>query len=242
MALFGYTLTEGNTLSIREIFRNIESHDLAADLNLALNLSRFFKIANEQESVQNLKSLIKDLKNINIILLRIKWLTEEKVDLRYENPNDTAITIYTWVLLSEHTQAGKIAAEYAINLRQGWWAIKYARNVLNEARQSSSTGHEDVKTDALSTIEVDEAGEILIYFAPSTKLISGIHWNLGSPQGTIIANVRNPWKDKPEIRFEFGSFDMIQWFPMSGLSSQELANFPVRALAGQPISLLPEYN
>ncbi|MEE9465876.1 MAG: hypothetical protein V3W14_09930, partial [Candidatus Neomarinimicrobiota bacterium] len=122
-------------MNIRETFRKIESHDLAAELNMALNLSNFFKIAEEQESVQNLKYLIRDLENISILLLQIKGLIEEKVDLRYENPHDTAITIYTWALFLEHKQAGKIAAEYATSLRQGWWAIKYARSILNVASQ-----------------------------------------------------------------------------------------------------------
>ncbi len=231
-------------MNIRELFRNIESHDLAADLNLALNLSNFFKIADEQESIRNLKLLINDLDNINIILLRINDLIEEKVDLRYENPYDTAVAVYTWALFSEHKQAGKIAAEYATNLRQGWWAIKYARNILNEARHSISTGQVDVKPDAPATIEVDEAGEILVYFTPSANLISGIHWYLTSPRGTFISNLRNPWKDKPEIGFKFVSSDVQKRSLVWGDVQQKLAfdYYPTRALTGQMITSLKEYN
>ncbi len=231
-------------MNIRKVFQKIESHDFAAELNLALNLSSLFKIAEEQESVQNLKFLINDLKNSSIILLRIKELIEEKVDLRYENPYDTAVTIYTWALFSEHTQAGKIAAEYATSLRQGWWAIKYARDILNEARHSISTGQVDVKPDAPATIEVDEAGEVLIYFTPSANLIKGIQWYLGGPQGTFISNLRNPWKDNPEIGFKFGSIDVKPWPLTAWVIPQKPAfdYYPQRALVEQPIALLPEHN
>ncbi len=244
MVLFASTLTDGDAMNIKELFRNIESHDLAADLNLALNLRNFFKIADEQASIKNLKLLINDSENINIILLRIKDLIEQKVDLRYENPYDTAVAVYTWALFSEHRQAGKIAAEYSTNLRQGWWAIKYARNILNEGRHSISTGQVDVKPDAPATIEVDEAGEILIYFTPSANLINGIHWYLVGPQGPFISNLRNPWKDNPEIGFKLGSFDVKQWSPIYGVAPQKLAfdYYPTRALTGQMITSLKEYN
>lgn len=244
MALFGSTRIEGNALNIREIFRNIESHDLSAELNMALNLSNFFRIADEQESIQNLKLLINDLENINIILLRIKDLIEEKVDLRYENPYDTAVTVYTWALFSGHTQAGKIAAEYATSLRQGWWAIKYARDILNEARHSISTGQVDVIPDAPATIKVDEAGEVLIYFTPSANLIKGIQWYLGGPQGTFISNLQNPWKDNPKIGFKFGSIDVKPWPLTSWVIPQKPAfnYYPPRVLVGQQIALLPEHN
>ncbi|MEE9466216.1 MAG: hypothetical protein V3W14_11675, partial [Candidatus Neomarinimicrobiota bacterium] len=100
------------------------------------------------------------------------------------------------------------------------------------------------KSGALSAIEVDEAGETLIYFTPSANLINGIQWHLGSSQGTRISKFKRLRKEEPEIGFNLGSFLVQQWSPVLGEAEQRLAfdYYTAPALTGQMITSLKEYN
>ncbi|GAH80988.1 unnamed protein product, partial [marine sediment metagenome] len=77
-----------------------------------------------------LREKLKDAENIKSVLLRINELVELSPDPRYENPYDTAVAVYTWVLYNKNIYIGRIAADYASRLRQGFWAPEYARYVM----------------------------------------------------------------------------------------------------------------
>ncbi|MCK4578557.1 MAG: hypothetical protein KAU50_07185, partial [Candidatus Marinimicrobia bacterium] len=131
-------------MNINDIFRKIESHETSAQLNLTSNLRHFFMYAERVECIQELKNALKDTICITETLKRILSLSKEDIDFRYENPYDSAITIYLWVLFLQSEIAGKVAANIASKLRHGWWAPRYARKVLKEDVYFTPTTIEEV--------------------------------------------------------------------------------------------------
>lgn len=186
-------------MSIKEVFRKIEGHDFSAQLNLAPNIRNFFRYAEKQECVQQLKQLLKDTENITATLIRITKLVGEKVDVRYENPYDTAIAIYTWALFIENRTAGKIAAEYATEIKQGWWTPKYAQQILKENAYYTPTEIKELReTDFITYRDVD-IGEVFFYFGIEPRHLPGVHWDkVGSRSLTSIAGM-DPWTQKSLI-------------------------------------------
>ncbi len=117
-------------MNLHEEMKAIESHEMAVRLNLALSLHQLFKIAQGEEAINSLRNKLNDEETIKSILLRIHELVELSPDPRYENPYDTAVAVYTWVLYTNNLSIGRLAAEYASRLRQGFWAPEYARQIL----------------------------------------------------------------------------------------------------------------
>jgi len=186
-------------MMIQKLFKQIESHDFAAELNLALNLRNFFKIAERQECVRQLRQMLKDAKNITTTVIRIAKLAKQKVDARYENPYDTAIAIYTWALFLENRTAGKIAAEYATEIKQGWWTPKYAQQILKEIAYYTPTEIKELReTDFITYRDVD-IREVFFCFGIEPRHLPGVDWDkVGSRSLTSIAGM-DPWTQKSLI-------------------------------------------
>lgn len=147
-------------MTLSKIFNEIESHDFAARLNLALNYKDFFYLANEETSVKSLEKDLNDPECLKKTIIRIYQLVEEPVDFRYENPYDTAITVYTWVIFSVNPYLGRVVAEYASRTRNGWWAKAYAYYVLQETWHYSEAGafeFEAVPTTASDKVKSGDA-------------------------------------------------------------------------------------
>lgn len=68
-------------------------------------------------------------------------LCERDFDVRYQNPFDTAITVYLWILSMSDPLLAKAVATCVLGLRNGWWAPRFARELLFEraARDEAAT-------------------------------------------------------------------------------------------------------
>ena len=163
-------------MDIKAAFREIESHETSAQLNLAPNLRHLFLYAEQLESVQKLRELLEKQDNINLTLMRIVSLTNETIDHRFENPYDIAITVYTWALFLRLAIAGKIAADEAAKLRQGWLAPKYARHVEAESANFTASAIEWGEDESVISYSVEDAIDMNFRIDASPVDAVGLLW------------------------------------------------------------------
>ena len=62
---------------------------------------------------------------------RVLALCERDFDVRYQNPSDTAITVYLWILSMTSRSLARALATTVLGLRNGWWAPRLAREILS---------------------------------------------------------------------------------------------------------------
>lgn len=152
-------------MNLHEEMQTIESHEMAARLNLALNLRQLFGIAQGEEAINSLRKKLDDAETIKLILLRIHELVELSPDPRYENPYDTAIAIYLWVLFTNNNYVGGFAAEHASRLRQGFWTPEYVRHIqVGDILRNEASLSKPIMLEPIDSTRT-EANECLIITA-----------------------------------------------------------------------------
>ncbi len=114
-----------------EFYNYIESVDLSNKLNLSSGLTMFVNILNEDKNVKEVKDLLSRDEDLLLDLYRrLFTLTKIIVDYRYENPNDTAIAVYLWILNQVNPKSSilcGLAKNVIGKVENLWWA-----KILNE--------------------------------------------------------------------------------------------------------------
>ncbi len=183
-------------MDLKEIYHKIESHDTSGQLNLAPNLRHFFLYAEKLVCVQELRNLPNDPETITATLMRILSLVNEDIDIRYENPYDTAITIYLWDLFLRSEIVGKIAADYATRVRQGWWAPRYAQHVLKKTVFYTPAGIEEVQEARYFTYQDDDIHEMFFQFGTDKNLLTEVNWGQAASRYVIGTVWNDPWSQE----------------------------------------------
>ena len=117
------------------IFRAIESPDLDAESNVASDLRTFERILDSNASVLQLKIRSMDSGVRQAVYLRILELASRPIDERFLNPNDTALAAYSHVLSKSDDELTTLAAKFADSARNGLWASRVARQILEKFTQ-----------------------------------------------------------------------------------------------------------
>ena len=120
-------------MSIIENMKEIESHSFAARLNMASNFSGVLQIAQKEVCVQSLLQELKQSIALDQLLRRIEVLTRQRIDPRYENPWDTALTVYLWTTSLINPEKAKIAAYQVDQLPRCWWAREICSHLLRSS-------------------------------------------------------------------------------------------------------------
>lgn len=130
---------------ITKICDAIESHEMAAGVNIASSLGVALDIIRTHPTVRELAKELRSPLVAEHVLYRVLELTQRAVDLRYENPNDTALMIYVWLLSRRDTLLSSVACAAISNVPNLWWASKVATGIIqhrftqNEASGAVST-------------------------------------------------------------------------------------------------------
>jgi hypothetical protein len=175
-----------------QLFDIIESHEMAARVNVASGLKTALAIARQEAAVRELAEKIGAEDLAEPVLMRVVGLVHRAADVRYENPNDSALMIYT-LLLSEWSESfGYAAAGLLAHLPNLWWASQLAREILTRAPEPPVA--EGAKSHgALGEITALESGDAL--FVPDAKAFLG--------RGVIAAeSVLNIEADAGSVNFK----------------------------------------
>jgi len=166
-----------------ELLREIESHSFAARVNVASDVKTFLRGVWHQAAVISLFSKLEDKNYQSLLLNKISDLAQLAVDQRYENPNDTALAVYLWVLSFKSIDLATVAASIAAQASQCWWAKHFSSYLLaGRLFQNQSETQEMVTLtpsrvcENLSSVDSEES---IFSFMPHYKLknTSQIVWD-----------------------------------------------------------------
>ena len=116
---------------IEKLMDQIESHEFAAVLNIASSFKVFWRTAYEQPVAKQLIKEIQDCpENMWLVFKKLLYLSGDKIDLEYENPWDTALGVYLGTLSFVNLEMAEAAAEFVVEIDNGWWATKFANYLL----------------------------------------------------------------------------------------------------------------
>lgn len=119
----------------------IESPGFAAATGIASDLRTMIKLASARPVGEILRYAAQPRHQLTLAK-RIASLGEQDIDVRYQNPADTAVAVYLWILSVVNPAFAKAAAPAALALRNGWWSHRMAREVFasgSGAQNSSAT-------------------------------------------------------------------------------------------------------
>ncbi|MFH0989119.1 MAG: hypothetical protein V1799_03785 [bacterium] len=117
-------------MNLKESIIIIESHEFSARLRVASDFLTFIKGAQTEECVQYLSLQLKDNRIQRYIFSRFLNLSQQSIDLRYEHPFDTPLTIYLWLMNDNNQEYVKIMAETILNTPNCWWSKKLSAHFL----------------------------------------------------------------------------------------------------------------
>lgn len=132
-----------NPQDMASTLEEIESNEFAVRLGVASNFRTFLRAAQQEEAVWR---VLRELYSqggrlvLSQILQRVLELSNEQVDFRYENPWDTALTVYLWLLSLKDSEAAETAASAVSRALNCWWATKIARSVLLREQLQNDAG------------------------------------------------------------------------------------------------------
>lgn len=116
----------------KEIQVEIESPSMITRLNVASGLKTFLRGIQAEPTVQELRAKLATKETQEKVLSRLIELSRQRIDRQYENPWDTALTIYLWTISSVDHTLSILAAEIVSQAPQCWWAQKLATQLLSE--------------------------------------------------------------------------------------------------------------
>lgn len=150
-------------MSVKEAIKEIESHIFAAKLNVASDIRTFFVAARRENAVGQLLLALASSEVREQVLMRSLELAGQAVDPRYENPRDTALAVYVWLMSLKDWLLTEIMAEAIGQAPQCWWARKISRELLLGTRTRSSAG-QDVRdfTGSPKVRHSSDGGEVVL--------------------------------------------------------------------------------
>lgn len=154
-------------MNFKQALAEIESDNFAAKVNLASDFNTFLRIAEDQDAIQfALQEL--DSKNEQLdVYLRIYEISKQTVDIRYENPWDTALTIYVWLLSMKNPDLAFSASKIVSQIGQCWWAEKLSRHVIFRHQQYNESDIDEqswypLSTLARSSFKAENTGDVVL--------------------------------------------------------------------------------
>jgi hypothetical protein len=112
--------------SAEELFSAIESHRFSALVNVASNLKTFLRALDAQPEVRSLAGAMASPEVRSAVLARVAELAAKDFDQGYENPWDSALAAYLWLLSTADPEMAAAAAARIRACSRCWWANKVA--------------------------------------------------------------------------------------------------------------------
>lgn len=127
-------------MTIEQLRTKIESHEFAAEVGVASGYELFNRLLQETEGFRELVGLLRDHDAANSTLFNlVKRLSEQVVDHRYENPNDTAMAAYLRALSITAPDTAAMAAVFVLSAHNTWWSRRVADVILSQPRTQASS-------------------------------------------------------------------------------------------------------
>lgn len=129
-------------MTIAELCDAIESHKMAAEVNVASSRRLATEIVRSHAIVRELANMMNRPGVTKRIFLRILGLTSQATDPRHENPNDIALLVYLLLLSRRDRQLALIASSAVCQMPNLWWASKMATDILERRSEQNEMAGE----------------------------------------------------------------------------------------------------
>lgn len=129
-------------MTIDDIRRKIESERYSAEIGIASGRETFETLIRDSAEFRELKAYLHaHRQHIIEVVNLVKRQSEQRIDYRYENPNDTALATYLLGLSIVDPRTAEAAAGFALVAPNTWWVSKIASDLINrtEATLTLST-------------------------------------------------------------------------------------------------------
>jgi hypothetical protein len=113
--------------ALKGLFEIVEGNEFAAKIGVASRFSAFEAGIKAEPAIQALLGLVAP-QETNAVAKRLLVLCRRKIDDRYANPWDFAITSYLWILSNKEMELAKVA-EVVAETPNLWWG-KYLSDYL----------------------------------------------------------------------------------------------------------------
>ncbi|MFW9940464.1 MAG: hypothetical protein ACFFFT_05445 [Candidatus Thorarchaeota archaeon] len=145
-------------MNTTKAFKRIESDEFSFNVNISSDLHTFILNIQQEKAVN---FLIENLNHNDIkisILNRIINLANRQVDIRYENPWDSALATYLWILHVCDFDLAQLGAEITLQSQKCWWASKIANLIILRNRElvSSKEASNDYSIKISDFIDIQE--------------------------------------------------------------------------------------
>jgi hypothetical protein len=130
-------------MTIDQIFHAIEAHDFAARLSVASSRDMLVSMFQAEPCYRGLLTLVKkDPRVSELLVQRIKTLSELEFDPNFQNPHDIALAAYTYALRNDgaiSTAYISIAFDILTSARDVWWTPRIAELIAAEQKSTTAT-------------------------------------------------------------------------------------------------------
>jgi hypothetical protein len=117
---------------LRQAVAEVVSSEFDVKLNVVSGLRPFIRAAFSQSSVQKLyRAMIASAEVREYVLGKIQFLSRLEIDLRYQNPNDTALSVLLLLTMLAAPENSRLVADIVYRAPQCWYAKKVAHRILN---------------------------------------------------------------------------------------------------------------
>lgn len=217
-------------MPLTRLVQEIESHSFAIDTNVVSGTRSFYRAVAQQRIVRQLWSDIQDVRLARELVFHVSKLSRQRIDIRYENPLDTALAVYLWTLWSTHPELARVAAEAVAQAPNCFWSARLSERILQQnftvaSGIGSSASKEETKPPA-ERVVTPNAGEFRIVgdLAVSFLPLSEGHFFEGtatSPVSTGVSENLGP-RVSPQIGMYEESVDVTVNASASGNLVREL--------------------
>lgn len=114
--------------------KEIESIAFAARANIASDLHTFINVIEAEPAVISLQTRLRNESTpIDDLLSAIRHLIGLEDDNEYENPADTAVATYGWIIASEHPKLNGLVSNVLGSLPNSWWSNQLAETFVSKS-------------------------------------------------------------------------------------------------------------
>lgn len=118
-------------MSLTALLTKIEEVDFAACTRTASTVADFVSTVRAQQHFAALVQLLRKERAVAVALLgRIRAIVYKTIDLRYENPFDTALAAYLIAIEQAVPHLAGLAAELVMTAKQTWLSSQIGRSLL----------------------------------------------------------------------------------------------------------------
>ena len=181
--------------NISDLFELVESHEMAARVNLASSVESALRILLREDAVVELLTISRHTDDaLYTVLMRVMDLTRRSSDVRFENPYDAALLAYTVVIGECSEDLSLIAASAICHVPNLWWAASIARKNIE-----NSTVPNDTATDTRDREEVNDVNDRIFVadtrdtVSRGARLADFVIWNEVEDAGSDEATTGGGW-------------------------------------------------